>query len=61
MEKTLNDLVPTLCVGMQERRFASRSSLCVGFEASQRADRIRTRSVRSAFPRKAWERDQRDQ
>ncbi|QTA89376.1 hypothetical protein [Desulfonema magnum] len=48
MEKPLTNLVnlvPTLRVGMQERRFASRIRLPHG-----------TRSVRKAFPRKAWER-----
>ncbi|WP_207678041.1 hypothetical protein [Desulfonema magnum] len=63
-------LVPTLCVGMQRRRFASRAfvsgaknrlplSYFFAF-LRQRGDHIfRTRSVRTAFPREAWEREKR--
>ncbi|MCP4352976.1 MAG: hypothetical protein GY795_46590 [Desulfobacterales bacterium] len=46
-------LVPTLCVGMQPGRSASRRFRC---SVSRTFRHSRTRSVLTAFPRRAWER-----
>ncbi|MCP4104319.1 MAG: hypothetical protein GY749_02105 [Desulfobacteraceae bacterium] len=49
----MNNLVPTLCVGMQSERSASWNTWKTG---TQSIRPTRTRSVRAAFPRRAWER-----